>query len=174
MNTRYKHVWNPTSDQSVLANRPVVAGHSSIRPAKEWLESVKSIRSWSNFTSRYSVHHFSPCKYVFIHVIVWANDIYQKGDKEEWPKEKPYSCYTKEAIDLKPPSLMWLARELSPVFTILPLSCKLKIRSIINENACPLFKKFEITTYSQHYSHIITIIEKCRNSKVLLIFWLTV
>jgi hypothetical protein len=48
-----------------------------------------------------------------------------KGEKGE-QKKKPYASYTKEAIDLKPPSLIWLARELSPVFTILPLSCKLQ------------------------------------------------
>jgi hypothetical protein len=55
-----------------------------------------------------------------------TDKISQKGKTRSEQKKKPYSCYTKEAIDLKPPSLMWLARELSPVFTILPLSCKLQ------------------------------------------------
>jgi hypothetical protein len=62
------------------------------------------------------------CLYV---IITTANKISQKRENKKRTKEKPYSCYTKEAIDLKPPSLMWLARELSPVFTILPLSCNL-------------------------------------------------
>jgi hypothetical protein len=127
----------------------LVAGSSSIWPAKEYLWSAKSVRSWSIFADQvlhFFLYHSSPWRCICLHVIKW---IYgkikslKKGKRVNKRKNLMHPIQKKWLIWSHPHWYGWLEScHLSSLSCHFPVSYK--IRNIINDSTYPLFKQLEI------------------------------